>query len=131
MGGKGSGRGSHKMAVDWTELQRHSAAHLLRRIRNVETPVLVKDKIAIDVAGKTIGKAVFNQTTNIQTPRSWEELLQAAEALNARRDALDAGRDRASDALGAKEQPRFVLSGDIGNNTDAVSDKTDGVSTGQ
>lgn len=64
MGGVGSGRKPHREHVDFTELTRMSAAHLLRRMRRINTNEQVKDKIALEVCGKTIGKVVIDQSTH-------------------------------------------------------------------
>jgi hypothetical protein len=63
-GNKNSGGWNKAKVIDYSMLKRYSVAHLLKRIRSKCTEEHVKDKIALEVAGKDIGKTQVNNTAS-------------------------------------------------------------------
>ena len=121
MGGVGSGGWNKAKVIDYSMLKRYSVARLLQRMRSLTTPDAVKDKIALEVVSRDIGKVVLDQSTHQHYSLTQLAMDLAAERKNG--NSIGAGPEGAieADALHStagileaclKRQPVVEASGD-------------------
>lgn len=125
-GVKGKSGGWNKaQVIDYSMLKRYSVARLLQRMRSLTTPDAVKDKIALEVVSRDIGKVVLDQSTH--THYSLTKLAQELAA--ERQNGTDAGtKDRTESDL---RQARGVLEEGLGGLTLGEASRNHALSEGQ